>query len=150
MGGRTAAYLHVKHVSAAAGFERETYLIPAGSYEYTFTCGTQVGAGDHWGLHGPKCEEIMQSLEVGIEQGFISRVQALEAARAATQWEHDATLTLLEEKFDLPGVGVVPVWRVELTPKAGAKYAFWVVVDARSGKVHYVLDPITGAQKRPR
>lgn len=145
-GGRPGAYLRVAYVSAAAGFDRETYVVPAGEYEYTVTCATKVGERTPWATAQPICQLITDNLELATEQGFLSRTVAMQIALGAVTGEFDGWNAWLA---DVNYEGLGPAWRVELARKGEQQVAYAVVLDARTGSVHYVHDMVTLEKKKP-
>ena len=147
--GRDAAYLHTTYISAAGWFERETYGVVAGNHQYVITCGGRPGEQVKWEVAGPICEQVMEKLEVGTDLGYVSKAQALEAARKAVPGELEVTNVSLDEKFNAVGAGLQPVWRVHVIVQGGQQVEYDVVIDARTGKVLYTENVMTGERKTP-
>ncbi|MDF2630023.1 MAG: hypothetical protein K0R39_3854 [Symbiobacteriaceae bacterium] len=149
MGGRDVAHIHTAYISAAGWFERETYGFLTGEHQYVITCGGRPGEQTAWAVVGPICGQVMEGLEIGTDLGFIGVKQAVEAARTAVPGELEVTMVLLEERFNVQGVGVQPVWRVHVIAQGEQQTEYEVIIDARSGKVLYVQNVATGERKTP-
>lgn len=147
--GRDAAYLHTKYISAAGWFERDTYGVVAGQHLYVITCGGRPGEQVTWEVAQPICDQVIEKLEVGTDLGFVSRDAALAAVRTAVPGELEVTMVALDERFNVQGIGLQPVWRVHVIVTGQQQAEYDVVVDARSGKVLYVQNVATGERTTP-
>jgi len=142
--GRKAGLLHVQYISAAAWFDRASYAVTAGNHEYVVACTSEPGSQTPWEQVAPVCAQVLDTLEVGTDQGFISRAQAAEAVRAGLPGDWDVTLATLEEQFPVEGAGLQAVWRIELAAKADGQLTYHVILDAKSGKVYSTENLVTG------